>query len=223
MAAQAVRWPLFVTFTVAHDAGDTWELIRTVRRGMTKLRRQRWFKKAVRGGIDAFEAQNDAGGLHPHAHCLFDCRWFAISINEPRRGSSADQWKRASRIACKEVAEQWKLCVGREGSVKVRRVWKKDGGDIGAALAEVVKYSVCGADVAAMPIKRAVELIRVLDRTRMLCSHGTLYRHPEIKRRKPAPAMCKCGCSDWLPDEVLYKPSRDIRSAHGLRTMTCFR
>jgi hypothetical protein len=184
MAKAEVRWPLFVTFTVQHDASDDWDLIRTVRRGMTKLRRQRWFKKAVRGGIDAFEAQNDKGGLHPHCHALFDCRWFAITVPG-------------------EIAEQWRLCVGRKGSIKVRRVWKRDGGDIGAALAEVIKYSVCGSDIAQMQIEKAVQLIRVLDRTRMLCSHGTLFRHPEIRRQKSAPAMCKCGAADWFPEALV--------------------
>lgn len=208
MQAATIRWPLFVTFTCQHDDDDDWNLIRHVRRAHTKLRRLRWFKKAVRGGIVAFEAQNDKGGLHPHAHCLFDCRWLAITIDEPKRGTEREKWQRAARIACNEVADQWSLCLGRKGSVKVRRVWKRDGGDIGGALAEVVKYSVCGTDLAEMPTRQAVELIRVIDRTRMLCSFGSLYRHPAIKREKRSAAMCECGCIDWQPAAMVSQTRR---------------
>lgn len=215
MATAEITWPLFVTFTITHDDEDDWELIRTVRRGHTKFRRLRWFKKAVRGGIVAFEAQNDRGGLHPHAHCLFDCRWLSVSQPEPRSTATRDQWTRAARIACGEVAEQWSLCMGRKGSVKVRRVWRRDGGDIGGALAEVIKYSVCAAALAKMDPQRAVDLIRVIDRTRMLASFGTLYRHPGIKRKRSAPAMCSCGCTEWLPEDVL---ARQSLNEHGLRT-----
>lgn len=205
MAAASIQWPLFVTFTVQHDAADDFDLMREVRRAHTKLRRLRWFKQRVKGGIVAFEITGSAGQLHPHVHALLDCRWLSVTVPEPKIGSNKEQWSRISKRACSEVAAQWELCVGRKASVKVRRVWKSDGGDIGGAVAEVIKYSMKGADLADMAEEQpaqAVECIRMLDRTRMLCSFGTLYRHPEIKRQKASPALCTCGCSDWLPESV---------------------
>jgi len=195
MTECGVAWPLFVTFTVQHDEDDDWTLIREIRRAHTKLRRHRWFKACVRGGVCAFEAQNEEGGLHPHVHCLFDCRWLAISVKEPRF-VNAESFKRAARRACSEVGEAWSDCVGRKGSVKVRRVWKKDGGDIGAAVAEVIKYSVAGAALAEMGGAAAVALIRVLDRTRNVVGFGTFFGHTSIQQQRSG-GMCACGGADW--------------------------
>jgi Replication protein len=216
MAEVDVRWPLFVTFTCAHDDGDTWELIRHVRRAHTKLRRHRWFKQCVTGGVVAFEAQNSRGGLHPHAHCLLDCRWFAISVREPRFGATAETFMAAARSACREIGEVWSDCLGRRGSVKVRRVWRRDGGDIGAAVAEVIKYSVCGADLVRMPAASAIALIRVLDRTRNVQAFGTFMGHTKIQQQRIG-AACPCGCDRWCPDLAVTEARRACYNRDGTR------
>lgn len=201
--ASDCHWPLFVTFTCQHDANDDVDLLRSVRRAHTKLRRLRWWKKAVAGGVISYEVTNKGeNGWHPHGHALMDCRWLSVSESTPARGADAATWRRKARRAVEEVAAQWSLCLGRKGSVKVRRVFAGSDGSIGGAVAEVLKYSVKGTELVSVaePIGG---LIDVLDRTRLVCSWGSFYRHPAVKRQRNAPAMCQCGCTEWLPEDVL--------------------
>lgn len=201
--AAECQWPLFVTFTCQHDTNDDVDLLRSVRRSHTKLRRLRWWKKCVAGGVISFEVTNKgANGWHPHGHALIDCRWLSVTESTPARGADKATWRRKARRAVEEVAAQWSLCLGRTGSVKVRRVYQGDDGSIGAAVHEVLKYSVKGAELCAVqePIGG---LIDVLDRTRLVCSWGSFYRHPAVKRQRGKPALCECGCSDWCPQDVL--------------------
>jgi len=199
--ASECQWPLFVTFTCEHDVDDDVALLRSVRRAHTKLRRLRWWKKCVAGGVISYEVTNKgANGWHPHGHALIDCRWLSVTESTPGRGADAATWKRKARRAVEEVAAQWSLCLGRRGSVKVRRVFAGDDGSIGAAVHEVLKYSVKGSELVSAPVPIA-GLIDVLDRTRLVCSWGSFYRHPAVKRQRSAPAMCGCGCADWAPEE----------------------
>jgi len=195
------QWPLFVTFTCEHDCDDDVDLLRSVRRAHTKLRRLRWWKKCVAGGVISYEVTNKGEhGWHPHGHALIDCRWLAVSESCPARGLGKARWKAKARRAVEEVAAQWSLCLNRRGSVKVRRVWTGEDGSIGAAVHEVLKYSVKGSELVSVaePIGG---LIDVLDRTRLVCSWGSFYRHASVKRQRPAPAMCGCGCSAWCPEQ----------------------
>jgi hypothetical protein len=224
--AADMAWPLVVTFNVVHSRHDTPGLLRDVRRAHTKLRRQRWFRKHVPGGFVAYEVSRltqderkkrklrEDCGWHPHAHCLFDCRWLAVTETAPRPTASAAEWKRKGTIACNEVAEIWSDVVGRRGSVNVRRAWKDGNGGIDGAITEIVKYSVKGTDLAEIsgPIG---PLIFELDRTRQVVPFGSFYGHPNVKRRRSSPAMCKCGCSDWLPEDVL---ASQAVNEYGLRS-----
>jgi hypothetical protein len=219
-----MTWPLIVTFNVVHTLDDEPGLLREVRRAHTKLRRQRWFAKHVRGGFVAYEVsrltekerkRRKLGadcGWHPHAHCLFDCQWLAVTETQPKRGATKEEWKRKGTIACKEVAEIWSDVVGRKGSVDVRRAWYDKNGGIDGAVCEIVKYSVKGSDLASFE-GAVAPILYELDRTRQVVPFGTMYGHPDVKRRRNAPAMCRCGCSDWLPEEVLLAQSLD---EHGL-------
>lgn len=212
--AEECQWPLFVTFTCEHNCEDDVELLRDVRRAHTKLRRLRWWKKAVVGGVISFEVTNKgANGWHPHGHALIDCRWLAVNETTPARHATKDVWKRKATRACAEVAEQWSLCLRRTGSVKVRRVYIGDDGSIGAAVHEVLKYSVKGSELVDVeePIGG---LIDVLDRTRLVCSWGSFFRHAAVKRERKAPAMCKCGCTEWCPEEFFDR--KHGMNVHGL-------
>ena len=207
--AAAAQWPLFVTFTCQHSITDSVDLLRTVRRSHTKLRRLRWWKSAVKGGVVSYEVTNTNGnGWHPHGHALIDCRWLSVRESSPAVGATREQWKAKGRRATAEVAQQWSLCLGRRGTVHVRRVYSGEDGGIGAAVAEVLKYSVKGTDLVKVdsPIG---PLIDTLDRTRLLCSWGSFYRHSAVKRERCAPSMCQCGSCSWLPEEVLDKRLRN--------------
>lgn len=200
--SDSCQWPLFVTFTVKHSSADEVALIREVRRAHTKLRRLRWWKRAVKGGVVAFEVTRGKHGWHPHAHALIDCQWLAVTVGHPSRTASKAEWIARGKQAAREVAAQWELCLGRVGSVKVRRCWTDRSGGIRGAVAEVIKYSVKGTDLAECDGEIG-PMIDVLNRTRLIASWGTFYRHAAVKRKRTAPAMCPCGCANWLPEAVL--------------------
>lgn len=208
------QWPLFVTWTVKHSLADGPGLMHQLRRSHTKLRRLRWFKRAVKGGLIGYETTwSEEHGWHPHGHSLLDCRWLAVTVTHPRFGASKTEWKNFSRRAVEEVAQQWSLACGREGSVHVRRCWKDSGGGIGGAIHEVIKYSVKGGELAECAGEVA-PLIDELDRSRLVTSWGSFYRHPGIKRRRGEQAMCACGSCDWLPEDIL---ARTAVNEYGVR------
>lgn len=210
----AVQWPLRVTLTAENFAYDCSNAVRELRRAWGKLRRLRWFVAKVRGGVVGFEVTDTGKGFHVHAHALFDCKWFAVTTTAPRVGADKETWKKKARAAAKEVAQQWSLCCGRPASMQVRRVWTRDGGDIRPALVETLKYSTKGSDLVESA-RSASAIIDQLDRTRMITSFGTCHGLPEFKRQRSAPKMCACGCSEWLPEDVLERQSL---TASGLRS-----
>jgi len=201
--AAGCQWPLMVTWTCTHAAEDSHLLLRHVRRSHTKLRRQRWFKTRQKGGVIAYELTHGDHGWHPHAHSLIDCRWLSVTIGAPPVGADRKAILRRARASCAEVAAQWTLALGRKGRVEVHRVWRRENG-IEDSLAEVLKYSTKGSELAelddSVPIGPVIDM---LDLTRNVASWGTFYRHPALKRVKPPAAMCECGCSDWLPEELM--------------------
>jgi hypothetical protein len=194
-----VQWPLFVTFTTRNYADA--KSAREVRQAFTRLRRHRWWKRCVRGGVAQVEVSNRGKGWHPHIHALVDCRWLSVTVPEPKARIAPDRWKAVARAACSEVAAAWSDCLGgRKASVKVRRVWSRDGGDIVPAMKEVLKYSV-SPDTLDRSIEEIAECIHALDRMRNLVSWGTLYRRPELKREKH-PLACECGAiGAFMPEK----------------------
>lgn len=204
-----IQWPLFVTLTTRNYA--TADGAREVRRAFTRLRRHRWWKRAVAGGVAQVEVSNRGKGWHPHVHALCDCRWLSITVPSPRIGATTQQWKEAARRACEEVAAAWSDALGgRRASVKVRRVWRRDGGDITGAMKEVLKYSV-SPDTLDRPVAEIIQCIRALDRTRNLVSWGNLYRRPELTRKK-APLACKCGAiGTFITDSAVDAIARCAR------------
>jgi hypothetical protein len=197
-----IEWPLRVTMTAKNWSYDDPNAMRDLRRAWGKMRRLRWFRRSVKGGVVSFEITDKGRGIHAHAHGLFDCRWLSVKEGQPRFGCSQEEWRKKAKAAAAEVGEQWALCCGRPASIQVRRVWVKDGGDIAPALRETLKYSVKGSDLLAVATK-AGRVIDQLDGTRLITSFGTCFGLPEFRRIKPVPAMCQCGCSQWLPEEVM--------------------
>ncbi len=205
-----VQWPLFVTLTAQHSIGDAMTM-REHRRAWGKLRRLRWFRSKVPGGVMAWEITDSGNGMHVHAHGLFDCRWLSVTTSAPGVGATKETWAKKQRAAASEVSEQWSLCCGRKATMKVRRVWTSDGGNIRDALTEVVKYATKGSDLVNQP--NAGRIIDQLEGTRLLTSFGSCFGKPEFKRQRSAPKMCKCGCTEWLPEAVL---ARQAVNEHGL-------
>lgn len=202
-ALKKMQWPLFVTLTTTNFKTGP-DCIRKVRRAFGKLRRLRWFRRAVAGGIAAVEVTNRGKGWHPHVHALIDARWLSVTVRAPRPGETREQVSRLGKSACAEVAAQWMLCMdGRRSSVKTRRVWARDGGDIRPALAEVLKYSVT-AD-ALLDVKEPLSpLLDVMTSTRLVTSWGNCYRLG-VERNKRAGCPCdKCHSMDaWMHERAV--------------------
>lgn len=228
-----LQWPLFVTFTAKNFAKNEKWPVREVRRagqtvGQTvspvrwirtvawseRLRRQRWFRDRVKGGVLGFEVTNNGRGYHVHAHALLDCKWLSVCESRPRIGATKSEVKKKGERACKEVGEQWELCCQRPASVKVRRIWTREN-DIREAVAEVVKYSIPGTDLAEMEDEVA-PLIRMLDGCRMVTSFGSMFGRPECKRVKGQGPPCdQCGkIGTTAPESIVLGTSTN---EHGLR------
>lgn len=206
---EEATWPLFVTLTTKNYDEPS---VRPLRKAWGKLRRLRWFRRCVLGGVAGFEMTNTGKGWHWHIHALLDCEWFAVSAEKPARNAPADLWKARGKTAAKEVGEQWTLCTGRPSSVKVRRVWTCDDGDVTKACMEVLKYSVTAASLLESPEPIAPAL-RLMDGTRLVTSFGTFFGKG-TKRKKNAPQVCPCGCSERIPEHLVptirERPARSV-------------
>lgn len=225
--APEMHWPINVTFRA-----KSWEDrigLREFRRAFAKLIKLRWFKRAVRGGVAGFEVSRmtDAErarrrlprrkglGYHPHAHALMDCRWFAVTVLRPPPGTRKDKWDERVLAALTEVAAQWSLCLGREGSIFVRATFIRDGGDPAASFREVVKYAVT-SDVLEKSDEPIAPLIDDLVHTRNVTTFGFFYKHPALKKKKGAGRPCEdCGETDFKPASMVE--AFDARAAEDDR------
>lgn len=207
------QWPLFVTFTVKNHDDVSLDFVRAIRKAFDKLRRLRWWKRCVVGGVASLEVTNKGRGWHPHVHALIDCQWLSVLTPQPRRTASGAQWRAAGRLAAQEVGEQWQLCCDRPASVKVRRVWGKDQGDSKPITTEVLKYSVKGSDLVKCQ-DNVAPVIRMLQGTRLVTSWGTMHGHPANKRPKAIGSQCpRCeAVGEWMPEEVLNRLTKAPRN-----------
>lgn len=110
--------------------------------------------------------------------------------------------------------------------MKVRRIWRRDGGDPSEAAREVLKYSVKGTDLIECKDDIA-PAIRQMEGTRLVTSWGTFFGHPANKRKRKDPCTCgKCGeAGTMVPTEVLEHTHRirderaQFRKAHKISAM----
>lgn len=159
-------------------------------------------------------------GWHPHIHALIDTSWLAVNTLQPGRTASAEMWRRRGKAACEEVAEQWSLCMGgRSSSVKVRRIWSHDGGDIRPALAEVLKYSITSENLLSLD-KTLTPVLDALTKTRLVTSWGTLYKLGVKRIKKCAEPCGQCHSMDaWMPSDVIERmvgSTRSKKATHGI-------
>lgn len=211
--AKGCRWPLLVTFSAQHDVHDDVQAFREQRAALVRFRAQRWFKLRVKGGVCAWEVSRLSKrerrarklgrdrGWHFHCHALIDCKWLWCSTPPPRQFASTAERNARIKVIADELNQLWSMALGaRKGDIHIRRVWKDSNGGIDAAIHEVLKYALSGAELADSEYDIEPALW-ALEKTRMVSGFGSFYRHPDIKRERPAPAMCQCGCSAWIPEE----------------------
>ncbi len=219
--AALCQWPLLVTFNAEHKPSDGVKAFREMRAAHSRIRAQRWWKARVKGGVACWEVSRLSKaerkrkklgrdkGWHFHCHCLVDCRWLFATLPPPRAGASDAEKATRIRQINEEIADLWTMAMGgRKGSVSVRRVWLDSNGGIEGAVHEVCKYAMTGADLADS--EHDIEpVLWALEKSRMIVAFGSFFRHPDIKRRAPVPAMCECGCTDWMPDFVVNRFFRE--------------
>lgn len=207
---ESFQWPLFVTLTVKNCPEASFDFVRQLRRSFGKLRRLRWWLKAVKGGVAGFEVTNTGKGWHPHCHTLLDCRWLGVTCHAPPRAASAEKKKQAFKRAAREVAEQWSLCTGQPSSVKIKRAYARGDGSNDSISTEIIKYSVKGSDLIDCPDPIS-PVLRMLDATRLLTSFGTAYGRLRDWDQVKRPTRCEnCGNpGQWIAENEVLGSRRE--------------
>lgn len=215
---EAMAWPMMLTLTVPHEAGNCpEEQLNQLRAGLKKLRRLKWFKQAVRGGLGAIEISGGANGWHLHAHLLLECRWLAVVTPEPRRGMSRMAVQNCFRSAQREVASQWGLCIGEDsGHVWIKRANRK-------SIYEALKYAVKPGTLERISLPLG-PLIRGMKHRRFVSGWGTVRKEAarlaREERDKDPGLRCDCGESDWMLGrtyDAMMADMRDTAAARGYR------
>lgn len=198
-----------MNLTTKHKAGNALTL-RDTRRAFKRFRKLKWFRDKVKGGVAAFEISQTTkrNGIHVHVHCIIDCKWLSVTTTQPPYHASAEQKAKRYEQCRKELNEQWSLATGRRGEV-----WVKREADVEKLCKEQLKYNVKGSDLAQKKkVKGPVApIIRSMTGVRMIVGFGSFYRHPSIKRTKPVPKACSCGCQDWMLEKTVDSVVRKIK------------
>lgn len=146
---------LCLTLTIRNCEGS--ELSQTLDKlaiAWNRLTMYKRFQKAVRGFYRATEVTHNyfANTYHPHYHVLLvvDKRYFKDSCYIPHAEWVA-LWRRA-------------LGVDYDPSLKVYKLYLKDGQDITKALCEVTKYTVKESDYISDDMSLNVETVALLDK-----------------------------------------------------------
>lgn len=166
-----VRQPKHVVLTVKNVPNLTKQHVQEVRRWFTKLRRSK-FARNWTGGFYSIEVTNEGKGWHVHLHILVDAKWIdAIQLSE----AWAKQTNNFGRI------------------VKVKDARGKD------YLAEVTKYCVKGAQLAAWNASEISTFIDSFSGVRTFGVFGSLYgartKFREFwKSVRDSKPTCQCGC-----------------------------
>lgn len=218
-AVDAMRWPLFVTLTRPNVATIDLSIVRGMRRAFGRMRAQKWWAKAVKGGVASIEVTNIGNGWHPHLHAVIDCKWLAVKCPPPKPFDGRPQILARLKQSAREVGERWartlKLPVA---NVHIKRAYSgSKGSDVPygneSIAREVLKYSVKSSDLikSAEPIG---PLIRTLEMCRLVSSWGSCYGSkltvPD-SLREPVPCpRCKAEKS-MMPEEVVDRIVRRFR------------
>lgn len=201
-AASRFKWPLFVTLTVRNTIDP--EGLARLKKSWGKMRRRKLIADKVKSGIIGYEMTNKGNGWHPHLHALLDCRWLSLHVPEPNARDSAAEKERKCKAAAEELSTLWAEVTGQEtASVKVRR-GKED------ALIEVLKYSVKGSDLLAMPAEeRAAAMIEVMSGMRLMTTFGEIRKEMAAADAEEEDNDGGCQCENcgrtgtMIPDQII--------------------
>jgi Replication protein len=198
-AVAEMKWPLFLTLTMANVEDLSFDAVRQLRRAFGKLRHRKLWSQNVAGGVASIEVTNIGNGWHPHLHAVIDAEWLAWKTPKPKRTDSRSRKEKLYKMAGQELAKVWARCLGAErGNIKIKRVSDPD------VTKEVLKYSVKASDLVECEGKVG-DLIRCLEASRLVTTFGTFFgRKWEEETAEKAPEICdRCfGECCWLPAEL---------------------
>lgn len=194
------QWPLIVNLTVQNVETVTAKDLRGILKSFRKFR-QRGIGKLIRGGFASCEVTHTGNGWHPHLHIICDCEWLSLTTRPPRKWQTAEAKKATYRAASEEMEREWSQCVGQKTSnVFVQRVNTAAGAE--KAAREQIKYTLKGEDLAKCE-GSAGQLIDALKKVRLYRGFGSCYRLKPEELEERTPCACeKCGCVQWIPEEL---------------------
>ena len=189
--SKKITQPKHVVLTQQNFKILTRRRILEFRRDLARLRRTHFWDK-VSGGCATIEITNEGRGWHLHAHMLLNVRWLDAG----------------------ELSRIWGKIVGQKFAiVKVMDVREKD------YLREVCKYVVDGSELAKWPREQILEFVQAIRGRRFFFTFGELRElAPQIRREleagKSPPAVCDCGCENFIfTDELSEEVASICRAA----------
>lgn len=200
-AAARMRWPLSIMLSHANEK-EASAVFATLMPAFKRFRKTAIWKNNVLGGVVSYEVTNRFGSWNDHLHALVDCRWLAVTSQEPKRGDTHSEYRAKLRAAKHEFTEAWSKCLGDEHAVN----WVDRA--TGGRLMEHIKYTVKGSDLIKCGGKIA-PLLRAMKGRRLVQPFGNLYGLGKEWKKEDDERVEKCCCVEcgqkgtMMPEYIL--------------------
>lgn len=142
------KHPKFITLTIRHTDSPLYFQIRELYKSFTRLRRMKFFKTAVPGGVWFFQVKKSKNDnrWHPHLHCLITGDYIPI----------------------RHLKNKWRKVTTGSDIVDIRPVKDKDG-----AANEVARYATTPCALVKLPVDDAVEMASAIEGRKVCGTWGT--------------------------------------------------
>jgi len=129
----------------------------------TKLKRRKYFKQRVLGGLGTIDIKQGKDGLlNIHAHFIIDSLYLDMKSQDKKKGRDS------------KLVQEWKLCTKGSGILFIKKIKNCEG-----ALGYVLKYLTKG--LSDLTPKQKAEFFKLTFRRRLIFTFGEFYK---IKRPK---------------------------------------
>jgi len=205
-----INKPKFLTFTLKHRDEPLRDTIKDLYKFFRNVRRTKWFKKNVRGGVWFFQITKSKNDdlWHPHIHCLVDSNFLPKA----------------------ELSELWELITGDSKIVDIRAI--KDN----QKTAEyVARYAAAPCRLLGFGVDDAIEIVQTMFGKRICGTWGTgktmsfritkpddwedwetIGNWSVIWNDKANPHWCRYIRLCWIHDEPCeYNPPPDLMDLTG--------
>lgn len=145
---KTIKKPKFLTFTLRHNDDPLRDRVRDIYRFYRNIRRTKWFKKNVRGGVWFFQItkNQETNQWHPHIHCLVDSNF----------------------LPKEKLSELWELITGDSKIVDIRAVK-----DRGKTAEYVARYATAPCRLSDFSIDDSIEIVQTLHGKRLCGTWGS--------------------------------------------------